>query len=173
MILSLTYYQSPIAQMTIISDKDGIYLLEFEGRKNLEKDISSLLRNKNATLVEKETIFSAQLKEELHQYFAGKLQTFKTPLHILGSPFQKEVWETLLKIPFGETKSYQDQAKLFGNEKAVRAIASANGKNRLAIIIPCHRVINKNGELGGYGGGIDRKRWLLHHEKLFLNYKSV
>jgi len=100
----------------------------------------------------------------LTAYFDGKLKEFQTPLFLLGSPFQKQVWEALNKIPFGETSSYLDIAKRIGRPAACRAVAQANGANQLAIIIPCHRVINHNGELGGYGGGITRKEWLLNLE---------
>lgn len=164
--LFLSYYLAPIAKMLILCDEKALYLLEFEGRKNLEKDISHLLKIKDAKLIQKETPISLQLTKELDLYFSKKLKEFSTPIHLLGTPFQIKVWKTLQKIPFGTTKSYKEEALLFGKEKAIRAIASANGKNRLAIIIPCHRVIHHNGKLGGYGGGIDRKKWLLQHETI-------
>src|SRR3990167_8431232 len=90
---------------------------------------------------------------------------FKTPLHLLGTPFQKRVWAALQRIPLGQTQSYLDVAKTIQHPKAVRAVARANGANSLALIIPCHRVICSSGELGGYGGGVSRKKWLLQHEQ--------
>jgi O-6-methylguanine DNA methyltransferase len=108
------------------------------------------------------------IMRELEAYFAGIIQEFKTPLFLfslIGSPFQKRVWEELQKIPRGETRSYAEIAKAIGKPSAFRAVALANGANQIAIVIPCHRVINSNGDLGGYGGGIKRKEWLLKHER--------
>ena len=102
--------------------------------------------------------------DKLKSYFEGKLKKFETPLFLLGSPFQKKVWQALLKIPYGTTRSYAAQAVSMSEPKATRAVANANGANQLAIVIPCHRIINSNGALGGYGGGIARKEWLLQHE---------
>ena len=99
------------------------------------------------------------------QYYAGTLKEFKTPLHLLGSPFQQEVWAELRRIPPGETRSYSDIATAMNRPSSQRAVANANGANQLAIVIPCHRVIQANGEIGGYGGGVSRKQWLLNHEK--------
>jgi AraC family transcriptional regulator of adaptative response/methylated-DNA-[protein]-cysteine methyltransferase len=107
----------------------------------------------------------SSIENELTLYFNGKLNKFATTLFFLGLPFQKRVWEELQKIPYGETRSYSDLAKAVKKPTAFRAVAQANGANQFAIIIPCHRVINKNGDLGGYGGGIVRKEWLINHEK--------
>lgn len=106
-----------------------------------------------------------RLKEELYEYFEGKRHTFTLPLSPQGTPFQKQVWETLLTIPYGETISYAEEAERFGNPKAIRAVASANGRNPIAILIPCHRVIASGGGLGGYSGGIEKKEFLLQLEK--------
>jgi AraC family transcriptional regulator of adaptative response/methylated-DNA-[protein]-cysteine methyltransferase len=97
-------------------------------------------------------------------YFSGVNHEFITPLALLGSPFQVQVWEELIRIPKGETRSYAQLASAIGRPSAYRAVARANGANQIAIVIPCHRVINSSGELGGYGGGIKRKQWLLDHE---------
>ncbi|NRA73561.1 MAG: methylated-DNA--[protein]-cysteine S-methyltransferase [Rickettsiales bacterium] len=102
---------------------------------------------------------------ELQAYFSGKLKTFKTPIHMLGTSFQQEVWYELLNTPYGKTRSYLSQAKSIGKYKSVRAVANANAANQLAIIIPCHRIINNNGKLGGYSGGLIRKKWLISHEQ--------
>lgn len=107
------------------------------------------------------------IESELAHYFDGVNMIFKTHVHLIGSPFQKRVWEELRKIPPGKTRSYLQIAQLLKKPTACRAVAQANGANQLAIIVPCHRVINTNGELGGYGGGVARKRWLLEHEKKF------
>jgi O-6-methylguanine DNA methyltransferase len=101
----------------------------------------------------------------MNEYFIGTRKEFDLPLHLLGTSFQKSVWLGLLQIPYGETRSYKKQSIFLGNEKAIRAVAGANGENGIAIIIPCHRVIGENGSLTGYGGGLQRKKWLLDHER--------
>lgn len=106
-----------------------------------------------------------RLEEEIGEYFAGKRREFSLPLSPNGTEFQKGVWNTLLKIPYGETVSYAQEAKIFGNPKATRAVANANGKNPISIIIPCHRVIASNGSIGGYTGGVWRKEFLLSLER--------
>jgi methylated-DNA-[protein]-cysteine S-methyltransferase len=103
-------------------------------------------------------------KKQLEQYFAGKLNRFDLPLDVHGTPFQKKVWKALSKIPFGKTASYKDVAVMIGNPKACRAVGTANGKNPLCIIVPCHRVISNDGSLGGYTGGLSKKRYLLSLE---------
>jgi methylated-DNA-[protein]-cysteine S-methyltransferase len=107
----------------------------------------------------------AEAREQLKAYFAGKLQAFELALDGKGSDFQRRVWKALRKIPFGETQSYGELARALGNPNASRAVGLANGRNPIGIIVPCHRVIGANGSLTGYGGGIDRKRWLLDHER--------
>ena len=109
-----------------------------------------------------------RLQDELAGYFAGALRSFSVPLVYPGSPFQQRVWEQLLLVPYGETRSYQDLASAVGNPAAVRAVGRANGLNRIAILIPCHRIVNKNGDLGGYGGGLRRKQYLLNLEQVGL-----
>ena len=103
--------------------------------------------------------------QQLAEYFAGTRTAFDVPVHAPGSAFEERVWRALCEIPFGETRSYEDIARVVGSPKGVRAVGRANGLNRIAIVIPCHRVVNKSGELGGYGGGLWRKRRLLHLEK--------
>lgn len=106
-----------------------------------------------------------QIQQELFQYFSGALTEFKTPLACEGTPFQKRVWGALQKIPFGVTRSYAEVAVKVENPKGYRAVAQANKSNQMVIIIPCHRVIYASGALGGYAGGLERKKWLLAHEK--------
>jgi AraC family transcriptional regulator of adaptative response/methylated-DNA-[protein]-cysteine methyltransferase len=106
-----------------------------------------------------------QLETELDDYFAGTLREFTVPLLYPGTPFQQRVWQELLAIPYGETRSYQQLATAVGSPKAVRAVGRTNGLNRIAIVIPCHRVINKDGSLCGYGGGLRRKQFLLELER--------
>jgi AraC family transcriptional regulator of adaptative response/methylated-DNA-[protein]-cysteine methyltransferase len=104
------------------------------------------------------------LEQQINEYFRGERKTFDVPLNLLGTPFQKSVWNGLLQIPYGETRSYKQQSVFLGNEKAIRAVAGANGENGIAIIVPCHRVIGEDGSLTGYGGGLQRKKWLLDLE---------
>jgi methylated-DNA-[protein]-cysteine S-methyltransferase len=104
--------------------------------------------------------------EQIDEYFNGKRKKFTIEIQLQGTDFQKKVWKQLMKIPYGETVSYKDIAVSIGNKKAVRAVGGANNKNKIAIIVPCHRVIGSDGDLVGFGGGLWRKEWLLRHEKV-------
>lgn len=139
---------SPVGKLTILADDEAVYEITFT-----EKDIESLSEN----------TLTLEVAQQLKAYFDGNLQTFDFPIKQNGTEFQQEVWQNLLKIPYGTTISY---AK-FSEHKplAIRAIASANGKNDLAIVVPCHRVIGSSGKLVGYAGGLWRKQWLLQHER--------
>jgi len=163
--LNATWLDTRLGPMIAIADDHGLYLLEFADRRGLEREVEQLRKKLKAAIIPGETPTLKQIKQEISQYFNGKRMVFKTPMHLIGSPFQKKVWEALRKIPAGETRSYAGIAKVIQEPTAYRAVARANGANQLAIIIPCHRVINSNGEVGGYGGGITRKQWLLEHEK--------
>lgn len=114
---------------------------------------------------EADSKYFAVLEAQVNEYFSGERKEFDVPLHLVGSDFQKSVWNALLAIPYGETRSYKQQSLLLGNEKAIRAVAGANGDNGIAIIVPCHRVIGEDGSLTGYGGGLQRKKWLLDLER--------
>ncbi|MGM9478597.1 methylated-DNA--[protein]-cysteine S-methyltransferase [Pedobacter sp. GSP4] len=139
---------SPVGQITILADDDFVYAVTFA-----EKDITHLTENP----------LTLKVAEQLKDYFNGELQHFDFPIKQKGTEFQQEVWQNLLAIPFGETTSY---AKFSAhNPLAIRAIAAANGKNNIAIVVPCHRVIGSNGKLVGYAGGLWRKQWLLQHER--------
>ncbi len=134
-------------------------------RRGLEREVECLRYKTKLAVIPGRSKPISSIEKELSQYFDGTLREFKTPLCLLGSPFQKQVWEELKKIPSGQTRSYLELAASIGKPSAVRAVAQANGANQLSIIIPCHRVINTNGELGGYGGGLTRKKWLIEHER--------
>ena len=164
LILKATWLDSPLGPMLAIADEKELFLLEFVERRGLEREIERLSLRLKAAIVPGMTEPLRSIERELKSYFEGKLKKFETPLFLLGSPFQKKVWQALLKIPYGTTRSYAAQAVSMSEPKATRAVANANGANQLAIVIPCHRIINSNGELGGYGGGIARKEWLLQHE---------
>lgn len=151
--------------MMVIADDHAIYLLEFMDCKKLEREMSRIKNKTKSAISPGRTPPMNTIEREIKQYFSGELITFNTPYVLLGSPFQNKVWEELKKIPYGETCSYADVAKAIRKPTAFRAVANANGANPLAIIIPCHRVINTNGALGGYGRGIAMKKWLIEHER--------
>ncbi|WP_068467566.1 bifunctional transcriptional activator/DNA repair enzyme AdaA [Candidatus Protochlamydia phocaeensis] len=167
-ILKAAWLDTPLGPMIAMADENALYLLEFTDRRGLEREIARLQQKLHASILPGRTAPIYSIEEELKLYFDGHLTDFKTPLSLLGSPFQKKVWEELRRIPAGETRSYSDIALAIGKPAAVRAVALANGSNQLAIAIPCHRVIGINGALCGYAGGIARKKWLIHHEQTFL-----
>jgi len=169
LILRATWINSLLGPMLAIADEEKLFLLEFVERRGLEKEIEYLRKRMKAAIIPGITEPLHSIERELKKYFSGSLKQFKTPLFLLGSDFQKRVWKELMKIPYGTTKSYAAQAAAMGIPAATRAVANANGANQLAIVIPCHRIINSNGALGGYGGGLARKEWLLQHEKKFKN----
>lgn len=164
-VLHATWIDTQRGPMIAIADQQALYLLEFVDRRGLEREVERLREKTKAAIIPGRTAIITAIEKELEHYFAGRLQTFTTPLHFLGSPFQQSVWLELQKIPHGETRSYAQLAIAVGNPAACRAVAQANGANQLALIIPCHRVINADGKIGGYGGGINRKEWLLNHER--------
>jgi AraC family transcriptional regulator, regulatory protein of adaptative response / methylated-DNA-[protein]-cysteine methyltransferase len=164
-VLKASWIDTPLGPMLAVGDAEALYLLEFDGRRGLEKEIEKLRSKTQLPILSGKTKPIQQIEVELERYFSGKPTEFKTPLFLIGTAFQKRVWEELQKIPAGETRSYAEIAKAIGKPTAFRAVALANGANQLAIIIPCHRVINSNGALGGYGGGIKKKEWLLKNEK--------
>lgn len=172
-ILKACWIDTPLGPMLAISDEKELYLLEFVDRRGLEKEIEKLRIKKKSAIIPGSTFSIKLIKKELELYFSGNLKKFTTPIHMLGSSFQKKVWKELIKIPYGETRSYLQQAKAISLDKAVRAVANANGANQIAIVIPCHRIINHNGKLGGYGGSLARKKWLIAHEKQQSEKKST
>ncbi|WP_018693473.1 bifunctional transcriptional activator/DNA repair enzyme AdaA [Algicola sagamiensis] len=164
-VILIHRFTTPLGPMFTCATEEGICLLEFVERRMLEKEFEDLQKRLKANIIAGENQFTKQVEQEVEEYFAGTRQYFDVPLVTPGTDFQCSVWHILKTIPYGETRSYQAQADKLGNPKAVRAVASANGMNRIAIIIPCHRVIGKNGHLTGYAGGLERKRWLLEHEQ--------
>ncbi len=164
-VLKTTWIDTPLGPMIAIADESALFLLEFADRCSLDREVERLRLKTNAAIIPGSTAITASIERELKDYFSGKKMIFKTPLCFLGSPFQKKVWHELQKIPSGETRSYAALARAIHHPKACRAVANANGANPLAIIVPCHRVINTGGKIGGYGGGIARKQWLLQHEE--------
>jgi AraC family transcriptional regulator, regulatory protein of adaptative response / methylated-DNA-[protein]-cysteine methyltransferase len=164
-MLKASWLDTKLGPMIAIADETSLYLLEFVDRRGLELEVERLRLKTKAAIIPGFTDPIKSITLELESYFEGKLTQFKTPLHLLGSPFQILVWNELMRIPYGQTRSYMAQAEAIGKATAYRAVANANGANQLALVIPCHRIINSNGDLGGYGGGITRKQWLIEHEK--------
>jgi len=145
-----TYYHSPVGILKISGTEKYISEVTFkEKEETASEHLSPMLIN---------------CVEQLIQYFNGERRQFDFPMNQPGTAFQQDVWNHLLSIPFGRTISYMDLAKMTGDTKATRAVANANGKNNIAIVVPCHRVIGSNRELTGYAGGLWRKKWLLEHE---------
>jgi AraC family transcriptional regulator of adaptative response/methylated-DNA-[protein]-cysteine methyltransferase len=156
---------TPIGPFVVGATAKGCCVCEFEDRGGLEKIKTRLEKRYGLKPVSGSCELVDRLAGELGEYFAGDRTTFTGPLDLRGTRFEKSVWAELLNIPFGETSSYGRMAEKLGKPGGARAVGRANGANSLAIVIPCHRVIQENGELRGYGGGLWRKRWLLDHER--------
>ncbi|GAA2917540.1 bifunctional transcriptional activator/DNA repair enzyme AdaA [Enterococcus pseudoavium] len=163
--LSATFISTPIGRMLCLTDDEFLYLLEFEDRRGLEREIEQLRTNYNFRIIYGQTTISQQVSEQLAEYFKGERHEFSLPLFLDGSAFQKAVWQVLLTIPSGETVSYREIALRLGDKNKVRAVGRANGSNKLAIVVPCHRVIGSDGKLTGYAGGLKRKQYLLDLEQ--------
>lgn len=158
-------FTTPIGPMFVCASERGVCLLEFVDRRMLETEFSDLQRLLNARIIAGQNEHIRQAENEIAEYFAGKRLRFTLALDTPGSEFQRRIWQALAEIPCGESTHYQALAETLNKPTAARAVAAANGANRIAIVIPCHRVIGKDGSMTGYGGGVARKRWLLEHEK--------
>ncbi len=163
------WIDTPLGAMVALGNDKGIYLLEFVDRRGLQKEIMQLRKQTGCYIVPGNNTHLEKISEELKRYFEGKGVKFTVPLIVSGSEFESTVWKHLQTIPPGKTWSYFQLAQKLGKPKAVRAVGHANGKNRLAIVIPCHRVIRADGSLCGYGGGVWRKQWLLDHERKIMS----
>lgn len=164
-LIHLNRVETPLGPMLAGTTDEALCLLEFTDRRMLNTQLQILSRKLNATYVPGSNKITKLVAEQITAYFEGKLKDFTVPLLLPGTEFQQAVWSQLQTIPLGGTRSYKEQARIIGNEKAERAVARANGDNRIAIIIPCHRVIGSDGSLTGYGGGLWRKKYLLELEK--------
>ncbi|MBN2046620.1 MAG: methylated-DNA--[protein]-cysteine S-methyltransferase [Anaerolineaceae bacterium] len=151
------------------ADAVGICFLEFVDIGQIEAQLERLRRIFEPPFFLSKSPLISRLQAQLDEYFAGERCHFTVPLSMVGTPFQKQVWEALIAIPYGETRSYQAQANALGNPAAIRAVARANGDNRIPILVPCHRVIGKDGKLTGYAGGLWRKEYLLALEGRQIN----
>lgn len=164
-VIDLTRLETPLGTMFACAVQEGLCLLEFTDRKMLETEFRLLSKAMNATIVQGHNAHFATLEKELAAYFAGGKKDFSVPVFSVGSNFQSRVWQALQSIPYGETRSYQQQAAMIASPNAIRAVANANGMNKISILVPCHRVVGADGNLTGYGGGIWRKQWLLDMER--------
>lgn len=160
-----TAFDTPLGQMIAVANDEGLCLLEFHDRPALPRERADLRRLFGAEVEEGTHAHLDTVRRELDEYFEGRRTRFETPLSIRGTPWERGVWDQLLAIPCGETRCYEDIAIALGMPGAPRAVGLANGRNRIAILIPCHRVIEKSGKLRGYGGGLWRKARLLEIER--------
>lgn len=158
---------TPLGTMIAIASEQGIALFEFAEGAHLERGVNDLFKHlpQGVEVRDEPHPHLDRLRQEISEYFAGRRTRFDVPLHLLGTPFQLQVWSALLRIPYGRTCSYAEEAAMIGRPAAVRAVANANGRNRLPILVPCHRVIGSDGSLTGYSAGIQRKIRLLELER--------
>ncbi|MFT8322340.1 MAG: trifunctional transcriptional activator/DNA repair protein Ada/methylated-DNA--[protein]-cysteine S-methyltransferase [Bacillus sp. (in: firmicutes)] len=172
LLLYANIIATPIGRMISLSTEKYLFLLEFIDRRGLEREIEKIRKKHNARVISGQTPINEKLAYELNLYFSNKLDSFSVPLFLDGTEFQKKVWNELKKIPLGQVSTYQTIANNLGDLKYVRAVGNANGANQISILIPCHRVIKSNGDLGGYGGGVTRKKYLLDLEN-FLHSENL
>jgi len=158
-------FSTPLGAMLACATEKGLCLLEFTDEKRLEGLFKDLQARLNTAILPGKNKHLTQVQEELKEYFEGKKTEFSVPIDMQGTDFRKLVWQELINIPFGYTRTYKEQAIAMNKLRAIRAVASANGANKINIIIPCHRVVGTDGSLTGYGGGLHRKKWLLDFEK--------
>jgi O-6-methylguanine DNA methyltransferase len=163
-VRSIDWFESPVGPLIAAATADAVCLLEFSEQDGLETRLNGLRRQHASTWRATPSSHVERLREQIAAYFAGERRQFDLPLTYAGSVFQQQVWSMLLRIPYGSTWSYLELATRVGDPGATRAVGAANGMNPIAIVIPCHRVVNANGKLGGYGGGLWRKRILLDLE---------
>ncbi|MDL1913127.1 MAG: methylated-DNA--[protein]-cysteine S-methyltransferase [Bergeyella sp.] len=159
--------QTPLGEMKVCGTEEKICLLWFIDKKGLPSDLAILEHTFSCKIIHKEFPLFKELRSQLSEYFEGKRKEFSIPVFCIGSDFQKNVWGTLAKIPYGSTVSYKDQARALNRPSAVRAVANADGANKISILIPCHRVLGSDGSLKGYAGGVWRKEKLLTLESKF------
>jgi AraC family transcriptional regulator of adaptative response/methylated-DNA-[protein]-cysteine methyltransferase len=171
--LQARWIETPLGAMLALAGQDGLHLLEFVDRRGLENEITAIRARIKYPIVPGNNAHLEQISQELQSYFAGDAVSFTVPLIVGGSAFERDVWAKLQTIPPGQTWSYAQLAQSIDNPRAVRAVGRANGRNCLAVVIPCHRVIRADGNLCGYGGGIWRKKWLLEHEQRIVGQATA
>lgn len=157
--------ETPLGEMKAVAKENALLFLEFLDNENFEKDLLSV-SEVYGEIHEGENLPLKQIRSELEDYFKHPFSNFKTPVELIGTDFQKQVWSAIQTIPAGTTSNYSEIAEKIGNENAARAVGNALNSNKLTLIIPCHRVLTKDFQFGGYNGGQKRKSWLLQHEGL-------
>ncbi|RMH64349.1 MAG: methylated-DNA--[protein]-cysteine S-methyltransferase [Calditrichaeota bacterium] len=167
--IAIHYFNSPVGELILGTYANQLVLLDFRYRALRERIDRRLQKGLRADYIPARTPLMDELMDQLKAYFKGKQPDFDLPIRMVGTDFQMKVWRTLQDIPYGTTITYGEQARRLGRPDAVRAVASANGANALAIIIPCHRVVGRDGALTGYGGGISTKKKLLELEGMWTN----
>lgn len=163
--LSLHRFETPLGTMIVAADTASLLLLEFTDRKMLETELKTLISRHGGPVQYSTNDIIIDTQTQIAEYFTGVRTTFQLPLHTNGTAFQQKTWNALQEIPYGATWTYAEQARHIDNPKGQRPVASANGMNSLAIVIPCRRVVGADGSMAGYGGGVWRKQWLIDHEK--------
>lgn len=171
--IHIQYYNSPCGEIVLASMGDELCLCDWNEMPCAERNKHRLTKYMNAVFRVETSDVLEQTKKQLDEYFTGTRKAFDIPLHPVGTEFQQQVWNTLLKIPYGETRSYKDIALSIANPKGIRAVAQAIGANGISILIPCHRVIGSNHSLTGFAGGIEAKRILLEIEREMSNIKTL
>lgn len=156
---------TPLGDMLVVGSNKELYLLEFTDESKINTKLSRLSQVLGVDIASGNNIITSSIEREMTEYFAGNLKEFKTPLNLIGSNFRKKTWQALSNISYGSTKSYKQLAEDIGSPLACRAVANSNAANQIVIVVPCHRVINSSGTLGGYSCGLERKKYLLDHEK--------
>lgn len=164
MFLKKIKIQTPLGEMLAVAHDDALVLLEFTDNEKIEQDLAQIQEIFNSQIEDGENLPLKQIRAELEDYFRHPFTTFKTPLEFVGTDFQKEVWAELQNIPAGHTSSYSEIAEKINNPNAAQAVGNALNANKISIVVPCHRVLTKDFEIGGYNGGTHRKNWLLQHE---------
>lgn len=162
-------FETPLGKMVAFANQNALLLLDFEDSKYFEKHMEEISQGYGVIKTSNNRVLKL-LEKELSQYFKGKLTKFTVPVEFTGTDFQKKVWEELQNISFGEYRSYQSQADAMKRPKSVRAVANANSRNKLCLVVPCHRVIGKNLSLTGYAGGVERKAALLKLEGIEMTF---
>jgi methylated-DNA-[protein]-cysteine S-methyltransferase len=162
--IQIQYFKSPLGELILGSFQDQLCLCDWRYRKMRAQIDNRIQKGLQAYFEESSSVIIEETKKQLSDYFKSKMQNFDLPILFVGSDFQKQVWQALLQIPFGKSESYLGLAKRLDNEKAIRAVATANGANAISIIVPCHRIIGSDGSLVGYAGGLSAKKKLLELE---------
>ncbi len=174
MNLSQLRFDTPLGEMIVIATDSGVRLIDFSDRRDIARAIERVNRlAQHKTSDHQANDLANVARQQVREYFAGLRTTFDLPIDPIGTEFQNRCWQALITIPFGQTRSYTQQAGQIGSIAAVRAVAQANGQNFCAIVIPCHRVIGHRGDLRGYGAGIERKRWLIDHESHLVDQRNA